>query len=551
MRSASGYIVNDVAIVNAVTEMFGKVGINTRAEIVDIQTRLEMIKSGNRTGLVLVNPQGTNFDADGVVWRLIGSGGILAVHWQGSDPDHEFYRLMEEARYSLDPAKRLQKPSRAAEIFADELPWISVFKCLGGAGRGLHPDRHGKRSEYRPHSLEAHAQKRANPGDDARRSPTGHPALRSRHRRDGLRVAGNRAPHDRGNPHARLSVGSGGRGFYGVHIRPHEPGGRPLLPLARPEAPDRARVMPIGTSTPTTAVEIPAAPTATEQSSWRSIRGLSAKPIFGLLVGTVVLLCTIVPGQLAPRSPTDQALAERLRPPSWIERGSPKYLLGTDSLWRDVLSRVIYGARTTFLVALVSSCLGGALGSGLGLLAGYYRGRPDEIVRKLVDMQLAFPYLLLAISVLAIAGRNLAVLVAVLAVSSWPTFARIVRGEVLSLRERQFVEAARAIGCSNLWIVAAHPLPGVIPSLCVVFTFDFARVVILESTLSFLGLGVQPPTQSWGMDLSESRQFVQIAWLTTLFPGLAISVVVFAANLVGDWVRDVLDPVLRRSRSGV
>lgn len=309
--------------------------------------------------------------------------------------------------------------------------------------------------------------------------------------------------------------------------------------------------MPIGTSTPTTAVEIPAAPTATEQSSWRSIRGLSAKPIFGLLVGTVVLLCTIVPGQLAPRSPTDQALAERLRPPSWIERGSPKYLLGTDSLWRDVLSRVIYGARTTFLVALVSSCLGGALGSGLGLLAGYYRGRPDEIVRKLVDMQLAFPYLLLAISVLAIAGRNLAVLVAVLAVSSWPTFARIVRGEVLSLRERQFVEAARAIGCSNLWIVAAHPLPGVIPSLCVVFTFDFARVVILESTLSFLGLGVQPPTQSWGMDLSESRQFVQIAWLTTLFPGLAISVVVFAANLVGDWVRDVLDPVLRRSRSGV
>jgi peptide/nickel transport system permease protein len=153
--------------------------------------------------------------------------------------------------------------------------------------------------------------------------------------------------------------------------------------------------------------------------------------------------------------------------------------------------------------------------------------------------------------VLAVAGRSVPVLVTVLALSSWPAFARIVRGEVLSLRERQFIEGARAIGCRDLRILLAHLLPSVSASLCVVWSFDLARVVVLESSLSFLGLGVQPPTPSWGMDLSDSRQFLQIAYWTVLFPGLAISLVVLAANLVGDWVRDVLDPIVKRSRAGV
>jgi peptide/nickel transport system permease protein len=210
---------------------------------------------------------------------------------------------------------------------------------------------------------------------------------------------------------------------------------------------------------------------------------------------------------------------------------------------------VIYGARTTFLVALASSLIGGIGGTGLGLLAGYHGGVLDELVRKLVDMQLAFPYLLLAISAMAVAGRSLPILIVVLALSSWPAFARIVRGEVLSLRERQFIEGARAIGCDDRRILLAHVLPGVTASLCVVWSFDLARIVVLESSLSFLGLGVQPPTPSWGMDLSESRQFLQIAFWTVLFPGLAISLVVLAANLVGDWVRDVLDPIVRRNRA--
>ena len=281
----------------------------------------------------------------------------------------------------------------------------------------------------------------------------------------------------------------------------------------------------------------------------RAFRRFPVKPVFGALVTGAVLICALVPAQLAPASPTDQALAERLRPPAWAMGGDHRHLLGTDALGRDVLSRVIHGARTTFVIALTATVMGGAVGTAVGLIAGYRRGRIDDAVRKLIDVQLAFPYLLLAISALAIAGRSLGVLIVVLAISSWPVFGRIVRGEVLSLRGRQFVEGARAIGGSDLRVVLRHVLPSVVPPLCVMLSFDFARVVVLESSLSFLGLGVQPPTPSWGMDLSDSRQFVQLAWWTVLFPGLAISFVVMAANLLGDWVRDVLDPVIRRDSS--
>jgi ABC-type dipeptide/oligopeptide/nickel transport system permease subunit len=308
-------------------------------------------------------------------------------------------------------------------------------------------------------------------------------------------------------------------------------------------------VSPVDASAPARPAAVPAAPLAVEVTMRSRRFGLALKPAFGIVVGTALGLGTLVPGQIAPASPTDQQLAERLRPPAWMDGGTTSHLLGTDSLGRDVCSRVIYGARTTFVVALVSSLLGGIGGTGLGLLAGYHGGMLDELVRKLIDMQLAFPYLLLAISVMAVAGRSLPILVVVLALSSWPAFARIVRGEVLSLRERQFIEGARAIGCDDRRILLAHVLPGVTASLCVVWSFDLARVVVLESSLSFLGLGVQPPTPSWGMDLSESRQFLQIAYWTVLFPGLAISLVVLAANLVGDWVRDVLDPIVKRSRA--
>jgi peptide/nickel transport system permease protein len=318
--------------------------------------------------------------------------------------------------------------------------------------------------------------------------------------------------------------------------------------MARSSRGRAAPVSHVGASAPARPV-VPAPATAITATPRPRRLHLTLKPAFGILVGAALVLCTLLPGQIAPASPTDQQLAERLHPPGWMEGGTASHLLGTDSLGRDVYSRVIYGARTTFLVALVSSLIGGVGGTALGLLAGYYGGALDEFVRKLVDMQLAFPYLLLAISVMAVAGRSLPILVVVLALSSWPAFARIVRGEVLSLRERQFIEGARAIGCNDGRILLTHLLPGVTASLCVVWSFDLARVVVLESSLSFLGLGVQPPTPSWGMDLSESRQFLQIAYWTVLFPGLAISLVVLAANLVGDWVRDILDPIVKRNRA--
>jgi peptide/nickel transport system permease protein len=290
-------------------------------------------------------------------------------------------------------------------------------------------------------------------------------------------------------------------------------------------------------------------PEEASTASSQRVRRFPIKLVFGAVVAAAVLAGALFPGHLAPTSPTDQALAQRLRPPTWDASAGLARVLGTDSLGRDVLSRVIFGARTTFVVATAATLLGGAVGTALGLLGGYRGGRIDETVRKLVDMQLAFPYLLLAISILAVAGRGLGILIAVLAISSWPVFARIVRGEVLSLRGRQFVESARALGSSDLRVVLRHVLPSVLPSLCVMMSFDFARVVVLESSLSFLGLGVQPPTPSWGMDLSESRQFVQLAWWTVLFPGLAISSVVLAANLLGDWVRDTLDPIVRRNHT--
>ena len=283
---------------------------------------------------------------------------------------------------------------------------------------------------------------------------------------------------------------------------------------------------------------------------WGAAGGASCKLAFPLVVGLGLLVSTAAPTLLAPMDPIEQSLVNRLRPPMWLERGQPEHPLGTDSLGRDVLSRVIHGARTTFVVAVTSTLIGGAVGAALGLLAGYRGGALDDVVRKLVDMQLAFPYLLLAISVLAVAGRHLPILVGVLAISSWPTFARIVRGETLSLRQRPFIETARALGGTDIRIARVHLLPSLVPSLCVVASFDLARIIVLESSLSFLGLGIQPPTPSWGMDLSESRQFVQIAWWTVLFPGLAISLVVLAANLFGDWVRDALDPVISRSAMG-
>jgi peptide/nickel transport system permease protein len=260
-----------------------------------------------------------------------------------------------------------------------------------------------------------------------------------------------------------------------------------------------------------------------------------------------VLLAALAPW-IAPHSPTSGNLALRLRPPAWQEAGSAERLLGTDLLGRDVLSRLVWGARVSLLIALAATVLGAVVGSIVGLVAGFYRGAADAVLTKVIDVQLAFPFVLLAIAVVAVAGPSIPVLVVVLAIGAWVGHARIVRGLVLSLRERDYVQAALALGAGAPRILARHLVPEVLSTIIVLATFDVGRIIILESTLSFLGLGVQPPTPSWGSDLRDAAIYVRQAWWTAAFPGLAIMLVVLAINLLGDGLRDWLDPRTGRAR---
>lgn len=258
-------------------------------------------------------------------------------------------------------------------------------------------------------------------------------------------------------------------------------------------------------------------------------------------VVAAVLLAVLAPW-IAPHSPTSGNLALRLRPPVWQEAATADRLLGTDLLGRDLLSRLIWGARVSLLIALAATVIGAVVGSMVGLVAGFYRGTVDTVLTKLIDVQLAFPFVLLAIAVVAVAGPSIPVLVVVLAIGAWVGHARIVRGLVLSLRERDYVQAALALGAGTPRILVRHLLPEVLSTIIVLATFDVGRIIILESTLSFLGLGVQPPTPSWGSDLRDAAVYVRQAWWTAAFPGIAIMLVVLAINLLGDGLRDWLDP---------
>lgn len=271
---------------------------------------------------------------------------------------------------------------------------------------------------------------------------------------------------------------------------------------------------------------------------------VSALPV--LLAVHLVLLAPWI----APHSPTSTDLGARLRPPVWQQGGTLRFLLGSDLLGRDVLSRLIWGARVSLPIALLATGLGATVGSTLGLIAGYYRGSIDGLLTNLIDVQLAFPFVLFAISVMAVAGPGMTVLVVVLAIGSWVGYARIVRGLAMSLREREFVQSARALGAAGPRILVRHLLPDLLSIIVVLATFDVGRIIILESTLSFLGLGVQPPTPSWGSDLRDAAVYVRQAWWMATFPGLIIMVVVLGVNLLGDTLRDILDPRTVTSKAG-
>ena len=259
----------------------------------------------------------------------------------------------------------------------------------------------------------------------------------------------------------------------------------------------------------------------------------------------VAAVCAVLAPHLAPHDPAKSDLSARLRPPVWMARGSAAHLLGTDQLGRDILSRLIYGARVSLLVGVVSSLIGGTIGLTLGLLSGYLRGRTDSVVAKLIDVQLAFPFLLFAITVIAVLGPSLRNLLIILALSGWVTYARVVRGQTLSLRESDFVQSARSLGCPAWWILGRHLLPNVLSYALVIMSAEIGRLIVLESTLSFLGLGVPPPTPSWGMSLADGKEYLIAGWWLATLPGLAIMLVVLSMNVLGDGVRDLLEPRLR------
>jgi peptide/nickel transport system permease protein len=277
--------------------------------------------------------------------------------------------------------------------------------------------------------------------------------------------------------------------------------------------------------------------------------------VIGAVILLLVAIAAVFAPALAPYDPNAQEITERLQCP-WLTtcpkfgtseeiHGTSAHILGTDQLGRDILSRIIYGARVSLIVGLTAVILGAGLGSTLGLLSGYYGGFLDTVIMRVGDVFLAFPYLLLAIAIVAVLGGGLLNVIIVLAIATWVPYARLMRGSVLSTKEREFVIAARAIGAKDSSVVFRHTLPNVLTPIIVFGTFSVAAAIIAEAGLSFLGLGVGTAIPTWGNMLADGRNYVSTAWWLATIPGIAIMLTVLSINLIGDWVRDALDPQLR------
>ncbi len=270
-------------------------------------------------------------------------------------------------------------------------------------------------------------------------------------------------------------------------------------------------------------------------------------PVLAILILIAVMTAAALGPVIAPKDPNRQNIIQRLQEPYQVERsGEVEFILGTDGLGRDVLSRLIYGARVSLLVGLTAVLIGGSIGVSLGLIAGYFGGRTDDIIMRLADIQLAFPFILLAIMFLVVLGPGLLNLILILGIGQWVTYARIARGQTVSQREKEYVEAARALGKRDLAIMFQSILPNILAPLIVIASFNVASVILAEAALSFLGLGVPPTIPTWGGMLAESRdQLLAGRWWLAVYPGIAIMMTVLSFNILGDWLRDFLDPRLR------
>jgi peptide/nickel transport system permease protein len=248
---------------------------------------------------------------------------------------------------------------------------------------------------------------------------------------------------------------------------------------------------------------------------------------------------------VSPHDPNAQSIRTRMKPPLTASAtpDAPLHLLGTDQLGRDILTRLIYGARVSLTVGILTALISGTFGVMMGLIAGFYRGRIDDLIMRLVDLQMSMPSLLLALFVLFALGPSFVNLIVVMVVTRWMVYARITRGMMLSLRERPFVEAARALGCSDVRLILVHMLPNLMSPIIVLATLEVATMMLALAALDFLGLGIQPPDSSWGLMLAQGRDYITSAWWLVTFPGLAIMLTALSFNVLATWVRVITDPV--------
>ena len=279
------------------------------------------------------------------------------------------------------------------------------------------------------------------------------------------------------------------------------------------------------------------------RQTWQA-RGLP--PLLPLLVVGLLVFCALLAPLLAPHSPIEGSLGKRLIPPLGMEGSSLEHVLGTDRLGRDTLSRLMYGAQISLSVSLVGILLTGAVGASIGLLAGFWGAWVDTICMRLVDISLSLPGILMAVLLSVVFKPSFTNVVIVVIFLLWPSYARLVRGETLSLKQQEFISLARVAGCSSLTIMCRHLLPNLAPSILVLATLQVGFVIVLEASLSFIGVGIPPPTPSWGVMVADGRGLIEQAWWISILPGLAILVTVISLNILGDWVRDRLDPKLRQ-----
>ncbi len=307
-------------------------------------------------------------------------------------------------------------------------------------------------------------------------------------------------------------------------------------------------------STPTAEARSPAVAVATvarprkyrRQGPPAMLRALAGEPLplVAAILLSIVLLAALFAQLVAPFSPVFQDLAARLKPPMYVASDG-LHVLGTDALGRDILSRLIYGSRVSLIIGVTSVLVAGSIGVILGLVAGYTQGAVDSVLMRIGDVQLSIPFLVLALATVAVVGPSLVNLIVVLGVTGWVQYARIIRAETLSLKGREYVEAARVLGAAPHRILLRHILPNVLSSVIVVGTLQVSRMILFEASLSFLGLGVPPPTPTWGGMVADGRTYVENAWWVSTIPGLAIFLTVLAVSVLGDRLRDVLDPRLQ------